>query len=142
MAISRQPVSHQGQSIAGQQADNASDSEHEQEECHQPHYAAACKWELPQPKQQLTYVASCRTLHQAACEAMTCQLMQLPVLSPHPQATPPVLVEHGDCLRECQVQSNGPRYSKFIDSNVRVACDDCTGTEVHTLAHQITTDAA
>lgn len=56
--------------------------------------------------------------------------------------TLPVNVKGCDDLWEGHVGSYGAGNSHLVNLQVGVRCDDSSGREVHTLAHQITSDTS
>ena len=65
----------------------------------------------------------------------------LRVAPPH-QGLHPVDVEGGDNLWEGQVLGHCSGHSHLVDPQVGVGRDDGPGAEIHTLAHQVTSDPA
>ena len=47
-----------------------------------------------------------------------------------------------DGLWECEIERNTPRNSELLNTDESITCDDRTGGEVHTFAHQVASDTA
>ena len=51
-------------------------------------------------------------------------------------------IKRSNSIRHCQVHGNTTGHSYLMDTKIGISCNYCTGTEINTLSHQVTTDTS